>query len=653
MPTLLLLLAAFCWLAAGVAGAVGRRTEPLSLGLGSAGSLAAIVGACWALASPGRGLSFWFWNAPATLEADALSAAFLLPLYVVAGLAGVYGKAYWPRESPKVAGRSVRLFFGFLVGAMGVLFLARHALLFLIAWEAMAISAFFLIGADHEQPGVQRAAWVYLVCTHTGTLALTAMALLLAQRCGSLLWMPVPGPGRPVIDAVILLLGIVGFGFKAGFFPFHFWLPAAHASAPSHVSALLSAVMLKAGIYGILRVSGLLPTVHPVLGGLLLALGAATALYGVAYALAQRDYKRLLAYSSIENVGVIAMGIGLGLTGRSAGDPLLAALGFGAALLHVWNHAAFKALLFFGAGSVLHATGTRDLEALGGLAARMPRTALAIFPAVLAVAALPPFNAFISEWILYRGLFASLTKGHSWAAGIGLPALALTGGLAAVAFGKFFGILFLGTPRSAAAETAHDPPASMRSTMVALAAACLALGLGGALLLPVLDRVIAVLIPGGHGVLQPWLGRDLWILAALLGFLLAFVLLLWAFVRPTRESAGNPDRVPTWDCGYAAPTARMQYTGNSFSDGWAAQLPGAVLRLRRLKGIFPTALSFRSVIQDPVGEGFVEPRAGHIAERVLRLRRLQPGFLSVYLLYVLLALLGVFLWMLVRSWIPG
>jgi hydrogenase-4 component B len=651
MPTLLLLAAALLWVAAGVGGAVGSRNERTSLGLGFTGSLLGIGGSCWSLAAPGGVLSFTLWNGPARFEADALSAAFLLPLYAVAGLGWHFGNAYWPQEAPK--GRQVRLFFGLLVGAMGVLFLARQALLFLIAWEAMAIAAFFLIGSEHEEPGVQRAAWVYLVCTHTGTIALTAMALLLAQRCGSLLWLPVPGPGKAGMDALILLLAIVGFGFKAGLFPFHFWLPAAHASAPSHVSALLSAVMLKAGIYGILRVSGLLPAALPIIGGLLLTLGAATALYGVAYALAQRDYKRLLAYSSIENIGIIAMGVGLGLTGRAAGDDWLAALGFGAALFHVWNHAAFKALLFFAAGSVLHATGTRDLEALGGLAARMPRTTLAVFPAVLAVAALPPLNAFFSEWILYRGLFASLSRGHSWSAGIGLPALALTGGLAAVAFGKFFGILFLGSPRSAAAAGAHDPPAPMLSSMVVLAGTCLVLGLGGVLLLPVLDRVIAVLIPGAHGLLQAGLSGDFWILSLSLAVLLALAFAFWKFARPAPVDTGNPEGISTWDCGYAAPSTRMQYTGSSFADGWASLLPGARMRFRRLKGIFPSALSLRSMVRDPVGEILVEPRVGLIAERLLRLRRLQPGYLSIYLLYVLLALLGVFLWMLVRTWLPG
>jgi hydrogenase-4 component B len=623
----------------------------LSLGLGFTGSLVGIGGSCWTLLAPGRALSFLFWNAPAKFEADPLSAAFLLPLYTVAGLAWYFAKAYWPRESPK--GRSVRLFFGLLVAAMGALFLARQALLFLIAWEAMAISAFFLIGTDHEQPGVQRAAWVYLVCTHTGTIALTTMALLLAQRTGSLLWLPVAGPARAGIDTLILLLAIVGFGFKAGFFPFHFWLPAAHASAPSHVSALLSAVMLKAGIYGILRVSGLLPSVSPVIGGLLLFLGAATALYGVAYALAQRDFKRLLAYSSIENIGIIAMGIGLGLTGRATGNSWVAALGFGAAIFHVWNHATFKALLFFGAGSILHATGSRDLEALGGLGKRMPRTALVLFPAVLAVTALPPFSAFASEWLLYRGLFASLSQGPAWSAGIGIPALALTGGLATVAFAKFFGILFLGSPRSATAETAHDPPRPMLASMAVLAMACLAMGLGGVLLLPVLDQVIVVLVPGAHGLLQAGLSADLWVLAAVLALLLALAFGFWRFVRPNPTDLGNPEKLSTWDCGYAAPTVRMQYTGSSFTETLASQLPGDRMRLRRLKGLFPAGLSLRTVVHDPIGEDLVEPRVDRLAERLLRLRRLQPGFLSVYLLYVLLALLGVFLWMLVRSWIPG
>jgi len=654
MLVLALMLASMgCWIGAGVAALWARRDRvPAALGLlgallGLGGALSALLGA------PGTGLEFPFWGGRASLEVDALSAAFLVPLHLVAGLGVVYGGAYWPLDAPR-GGRWLRFGYGLLAASMTLVFTARQGVLFLVGWEAMAMAAMLLIGTEHERPEVLRGTWVYLACTHTGTVLLIAMVALLGPRLGGLSWHasnPLPHPG---LDALILVLALLGFGFKAGLAPLHFWLPAAHAGAPSHVSAILSAVMLKAGVYGVLRISGLLPPV-PHLGGAVLALGAATALYGAGCALAQRDFKRLLAYSSIENIGIIFMGIGLGWIGRAAANPWLAALGFGGAILHVWNHSAFKSLLFFGAGSVLHATGTRDLEATGGLAARMPRTAMAMLPAVLAVSALPPFNGFVGEWLLYRGFFTAIRDGGAWLEGLALTALALTGGLAAVAFAKFFGFLFLGEPRSEAAEHAHDPAAAMGVPMAALAAICLALSLGSALLLRPLDRVLAVLGPapaGGPAALAgSGLGLDLAVMAALAALLLALGALAVRALRDPRHR--SPDRPGTWDCGYARPTARMQYSASSFADAWSGKLPGSRERIRRVRGLFPGTVAYRSEFLDPVGGGLVAPRTERMVQRLLRYRRLQQGQLSMYLLYILITLVAVCLWLVIRPRILG
>ncbi len=647
----LILAATGCWMGASLLALVSRREGRWGLALGVLGSLLAIAGAVHALlGGPPSRLDFAFWRGPARLEVDALSAAFLLPLHLVAGLGVIYGTEYWPLAT-KGSGRSLRFFYGTLVSAMTLLFLARQGLLFLMAWEAMAISAFFLVETEHERPEVRKAGWVYLACTHTGTLLLTAMVVLLARRLGGLLWVPLPAGPPQALDTWILVLALLGFGFKAGLLPLHFWLPPAHASSPSHVSAILSAVMLKTGIYGLLRISGLLPGIPRGLGGGLLALGALTAVYGVGNALAQRDYKRLLAYSSVENLGIIAMGVGLGWTGRATHDPWLVALGFGGALFHVWNHAVFKGLLFFGSGSILHATGTRDMEGLGGLAARLPRTALLLFPALLAVTALPPFSAFLSEWFLYRGLFAALLRGYPWSAGLALVALALTGGLAAVAFARFYGTLFLGSPRGPAAHHAHDPGGAMLVPMAILASLCLGVGLVAPLLLPLLDRAVAAALPvPGPGLLVPGLSRDLRILLGLEGLLLLLAAAAWAWLRRRPAPAAAP---PTWDCGYAAPTARMQYSGSSFSAFWMALLPGTTVRMRRLKGPFPLPHSLRIDCHDAIGDGLVAPWFGRAAARLLRFRRLQPGFLSLYILYVLLTLLAVFLWLLLRGRLLG
>ncbi|HJU84578.1 MAG TPA: proton-conducting transporter membrane subunit [Holophagaceae bacterium] len=646
-----LLLATGLWTSAALAILLPRIGDRVHVALALAAALAGLWGSLHALhAGVPSAWSFPWWGMAVRLEVDALSAAFLLPLQLVAGLACLYGTAYWPVDRTRGTGRGLRCFMALLAAGMTVVFLARNGLLFLAAWEVMATSAFFLVSTEHELPDVQRAGWVYLVCTHLGTLALVGMVSWLALRGGGLGWSPLAGPASP-LDLGILLLALFGFSFKAGIFPFHFWLPAAHAGAPSHVSAMLSAVMLNSGIYGILRVGSLLPVNSGWVGGALLVAGAVTAVYGILHGLAQSDYKRLLAYSSIENMGIIYMGLGLGWTGRATGNPWLVSLGLGGALLHVWNHSAFKSLLFFGAGSVLHATDTRDMEKLGGLARLMPRTALCLFPAALAVAGLPPFNGFMSEWLLYRGLFHALMKGYPWMAGLALPALVLTGGLAAVAFAKAYGMVFLGQARGPAGAHAHDPAPGMLLPMGLLAILCAGLGVSAALLLPVLDRILACAAPELPPLLASSLGGDMRTLCWMAGIL--FALGLAALWLSSRWRVAVKAQAPTWDCGYAQPSVRMQYTGSSFSAGFERLLPGARVRMRRLMRPFPRPSRFREEVRDAWEDRALEPGLQGLAARLLRFRKLQPGYLSLYLLYMLVALLGTFLWMMGRSWVLG
>lgn len=639
-----------CWLGASLIAWIIKSDERLYLALAVLGSLLAMGGAAHVLITGvPSGQDFVFWGANARIEIDALSAAFVLPFNLIAGLGVIYQSEYWPQRSPRSTGRSLRIFYALLSAALVVVFTARQGIVFLLGWEVMAMSAFLLIAVDHRTAQVQRASWVYLMCTHTGTLLLLAMVALLGHRSGGFLWLPLTGQTATALDWAILLLALVGFFFKAGSFPLHFWLPEAHAWAPSHVSAILSGVMLKTGIYGILRISTLIPTTPAFLGGLVLTLGALTALYGVINALAQKDYKRLLAYSSIENIGIICIGLGLGWTGRALHEPSLTALGFGGAIFHVWNHTVFKGLLFYGAGSLLHATHTRNIEALGGLTRRMPKTALLVFPGILAVAALPPFNAFLSEWFLYKGLFSSFTRGESWAACLALPALALTGGLAGVAFAKFFGFVFLGEPRSRAAEHAHDPGKAMLVPMGILAVLCLGLGLGSVALLPALDHIVAAVAPETAGILIPAMKGDLILLSSMLALLLVLGLAGFYWLKRSKERTRSAEEVvPTWDCGYARPTARMQYTGSSFSNEWASLIPWFQTRIRRIKAVFPRSVPFRSTFQDAVGDVFVAPTVERYGERLLRFRQLQHGQVALYLLYILIALLVVFIWMLVR-----
>ena len=329
--------------------------------------------------------------------------------------------------------------------------LARHSLVFLGAWEVMAIGAFFAVTAEEREREVRDAGFLYLVSTRASALCLLAMFGLLFAATGSLRLAPLAsGAVAPGLQSAVFTLALVGFGLKAGFMPLHVWLPPAHAAAPTHVSALLSGVLIKSGIYGIVRVVSLLPDPSAWWGEALLMLGLISAVLGVALALAQHDLKRLLAYHSIENIGIIAIGLGLALMARDAGRLDIAALALAGALLHVVNHALFKGLLFLGAGAVIQQTGTRALDALGGVAKQMPWTALCFTVGAVAIVGLPPLNGFVSEWLIYSGLLRSIASadGAIWVlAALAVPGLALTGGLALACFAKVVGVVFLGTPR--------------------------------------------------------------------------------------------------------------------------------------------------------------------------------------------------------------
>ena len=391
----------------------GRSLERAAAALSAVGSLVGLAGAGRAFLAPRPELLAAPWHVPGgaiLLRLDALSAAFLVVIFLVSGLGSVYGLGYWSRaERPRSAAR-LRFFFALMTVGLALVVTAAHTILFLLAWELMALSAFFLVATEDDQAEVRRAAWVYLVATHAGTACLFAAFALLRAGTGSFELRKLAL--SPSVSVAFLLV-VVGFGMKAGIVPLHFWLPAAHANAPSHVSALMSGVMLKAGIYGILRFTSLVD-VPPLWWGLLVAgLGSVSAVSGIALAAGQTDVKRALAYSSIENMGIVWLGIGLALAGRTLGRPSWVALGFCGGLFHVLSHACFKSLLFFGSGGVMHAAHTRSMERLGGLAKRMPVTASLFLVGALAAAGLPLFNGFVGEWLIALGLFDTVRASSS------------------------------------------------------------------------------------------------------------------------------------------------------------------------------------------------------------------------------------------------
>jgi hydrogenase-4 component B len=575
---------------------------------------------------------------------DGVSALFLALLAVVGAAATAYAKEYWGETGHPVSAARGRGWWGGLLLSMGLVLVCSNGLHFLIAWEMFALCGYFLIVLDGQRREVRSAGWLYLAASHAGTLVLFALFALLAARTGG--WDL--GPRREQAElAPLFWLVLVGFGVKAGLFPLHVWLPSAHANAPSHVSAILSGVAIKMGIYGIVRFSGWLP-VPEMAGWVVTGVGLASAVLGVAFALGQHDLKRLLAYHSVENIGIILIGVGFGLLARTHGQAKWGALALAGGLLHVWNHGLFKALLFLGAGSVLHATGTREMSRLGGLWRAMPWTASLFGLGAVAISGLPPLNGFVSEWLVYVGMFdAVLGPGDAAVAAIaGIVLLGVTGALALACFVKVCGVVFLGAPRSAVAERAHECGGWMRGAMLVLAAGCVGIGLAPWVVWPALHTAVAAWHGGWADVGAPTSLATLgWIHVGLA------VVGVWASVGLWRRAhVGGWARAVTWDCGYAAPTARMQYTAGSFAGiitEWFAWILRPERHEHRPSGLFPAEASVASHTPETVLERVLEPCGRGVMWVSAAVRRLQHGRTHAYILYLIfglaaMAMLAVF-----------
>lgn len=588
------------------------------------------------------------------LAADALSALFLIPISALGALCAVYGAGYLKgHENARGAGLSW-FHYNLLVASMMLVVVADNALLFLLAWETMALASFFLVTFENGRARVRMAGWIYMVATHLGTAFLLALFAILGERAGSYDFDAFARAGAslsPAISGLCFIFALIGFGVKAGFIPLHVWLPEAHPAAPSHVSALMSGVMIKTGIYGLLRLLGCLGAPAPWWGWCLLAVGLISGILGVLFALAQHDIKRLLAYCSVENIGIITIGLGLGYIGLTHDVPGLAFLGFAGALLHMLNHALFKGLLFLGAGAVLHATGTGNMDRLGGLLKRMPNTGAAFLIGAAAICGLPPFNGFVSEFLLYLGAFGGIATAPAVVVTACLAAiagLALMGGLAAACFTKAFGGLFLGEPRSEQAAHGHEPGAAMRWPMLLLAAACVLIGLLAPVTMSLLAPAVAAAVKTPPEMVRAGMAHVTapltWVVAGSASLIVLTAAL--TIVRNRLLSRRAVGTAGTWDCGYAAPTARMQYTASSFAQP-LTDFFSPILRTRRKyvrpEGLLPADGSFSTEARDLFRNEFYEPIFEHSAVVLAWFRRAQHGRIQLYVLYIALTLMALLL----------
>jgi hydrogenase-4 component B len=590
---------------------------------------------------------------PFHLRLDSLAAFFLMVIGGVSAGVSAFAAGYFRKGEGTPPGLLCLEYHVFLA-SMTLVVLADDAYVFMVMWETMALSSFFLVIANHRIPEIRRAGYLYLLMAHVGAIGILLCFGVLQANTGDYTFANMRAQHHTALwSSVAFLLALFGFGAKAGILPLHVWLPEAHPAAPSPVSALMSGVMLKTAIYGLLRVTFDLLHAAPLWwwGVLLLGIGLLGALFGVVFAATQVDMKRLLAYSSIENIGLLIAGIGLVILFSSYGMQALAALALTAVLYHVASHACFKSLLFVATGSVLHATRERSLGKLGGLIRFMPWVAWVTLIGALTSAGLPPLGGFISEWLLLQSFLFTPGLPNAFLnmlVPVVAALIALVAALAGYTMVKFFGVIFLGQPREEKLSQAHDASLWERVGMIWLALGCVALGLFPVPVIQLIDHVTQPLVGAGLGETvsaNQWLlvpvamerasyGPVIFMLGVTASFALAFLLVRLFY-------HGRLRRVPPWDCGFPGLTARMQDTAEGFGQP-IRQIFEPFFRMEReLPTPFDAAPRYRVSIGDPLWHWFYLP----IARAVERLARLigllQQGRIAIYLMYSFLTLLAV------------
>ncbi|HET9337982.1 MAG TPA: hydrogenase 4 subunit B [Casimicrobiaceae bacterium] len=655
--TTMVLAAIAAWLAIGVLGLVAlRRLRIVSRVLFPAGAAVGVALAIVAFRAIGAEqdattLPLGLPDLPFHVRVDALSAFFLVLLGAAGAAISWFSSGYF-RSSEGTPPGLICFQYHVFMAAMAMVLVADDAYAFMVAWEAMALSSYFLVTTEHRIPEIRRAGFLYLLIAHIGAIAILLCFGVLQGGSGDYTF----GAMReatlsPAWASIAFFLALTGFGAKAGLLPLHVWLPEAHPAAPSPVSALMSGVMLKTAIYGLLRVA--FDLVHLQLwwwGAIALSLGLVSALFGVIFAAAQTDMKRLLAYSSIENIGIIVAGIGLTILFKSYDKALLAAISLTAVLYHSLNHAFFKSLLFLATGSVLHATKERNLGKLGGLIHRMPWVAWLALVGTLAIAGLPPLNGFVSEWLLLQAFLFTPTLPQSFVnmlVPIAAAALVLAAALAAYVMVKFYGVVFLGRPREANLAYAKDAGKYERGALVALAAGCVLLGVFPGVVIAALDPVNLLLVghsageAAGNWLLLAPFGEDRSSYSPVIVLVVIVAVVLLTIQVVHRYYHGRVRHADPWDCGYPLQTPRMQDTAEGFGQP-VRQVFEPFFRLERhLPSPFDAKPVYFVRPGDPWWHWVYLPiaRGAELVARFVGL--IQQGRISVYLTYSFVTLLAL------------
>jgi formate hydrogenlyase subunit 3/multisubunit Na+/H+ antiporter MnhD subunit len=579
------------------------------------------------------------------LQVDALSAWFMLIINFGFLTGGFYGLFYMNTYKSQPINLTLSaVLFVMLYTALLSLCAIQNSFIFIVAWEIMALSAFLSILFEHEKVATVRAAINYLIQSHVSIICLMVGFIWVASQTGSYDFNAIHSyslahPGA--LSLQLYLVFFVAFAIKAGFVPFHTWLPYAHPAAPAHISGIMSGIMLKIGIFGILRMLLLIQVNYLTIGIIIIATSLFSGVYGIMLAILQKNLKKMLAYSSIENIGIIGIGIGLGCIGLGTNNPVLSSLGFAGALLHALNHSLFKPLLFFTAGNVYQSTHTLDIEKMGGLIKKMPQTAFLFLIAALAISGLPPFNGFISEFILYTGLLG-LIQHASTVSLLGvittISGLVVIGGLAIICFTKVFSVVFLGSPRHEFQHEVKERSMFQLAPLYFTVALIVTIGLFPKIFLDLLVKPVQLFTGLKQLPFSSFQGNSIEILQSVSQgglYLILTILILWIvrrFVLQKRTSTISS----TWGCGYTAPTAKIQYTGNSFSKTYS-QLFGLIFQLNKkektVDGIFPTRAHHETIAYDKIEKWLIDYPNINLRHFLGRFLFIQNGRVQSYVAY--------------------